>query len=172
MTSSSPKLGSETITPSMRSRFFWNSAAHRFASSCVSTAPCLLSSGPSTTESMPAFATAWIISSCPTFASWSGKNPRFPTMTPIVILFPDIKFLIDATCYESKSPTESLSSSSLPRSFPHRREVIAIDGPENRQKTTPPDGRMHLEKYNRICRRMRQFIKTRTENQHTIDEQG
>jgi hypothetical protein len=34
---------------------------------------------------MPAFASASIISSRPTFANWSGKNPRFPMMRPIVI---------------------------------------------------------------------------------------
>ena len=42
---------------------------------------------------MPAFASAWIISSRPDFANSPGKNPRFPTMTPIVIFLPDILLL-------------------------------------------------------------------------------
>ena len=50
---------------------------------------------------MPAWASACIISSRPDFASWSGKNPRFPTMTPIVIFLPellsDIRILSDRT---------------------------------------------------------------------------
>ena len=52
MARSSPKFGSVTMTPSMRSRFARNRAAHFFASSRVSTAPHLLSSGPSATTPM------------------------------------------------------------------------------------------------------------------------
>ena len=46
MARSSPKFGSVTMTPSILPLFAANSAAHVFASSRVSTAPYLLSSGP------------------------------------------------------------------------------------------------------------------------------
>ena len=52
---SSPKFGSVTMTPSIKSALDLNNSAQRFASSYVSTAPCLLCSDPSTTTSMPAF---------------------------------------------------------------------------------------------------------------------
>src|SRR6185312_15205286 len=39
-----------------------------------------------TTALAPAASTAAIISSRPVFARWSGKNPRFPTTTPYVIV--------------------------------------------------------------------------------------
>jgi hypothetical protein len=81
---SSPKFGSVTMTPSMTSRCAANSSAHFFASSRVSTAPCFVSAGPSATALAPAPLTAASISFRPLFARWSGKNPRFPTITPKV----------------------------------------------------------------------------------------
>ena len=83
---SSPKFGSVTITPSIFAALARKSSAQRLASSWVSTAPYLLCSGLSTTASIPARASAAMMSSRPVLASAPGKKPRFPTMTPIVIL--------------------------------------------------------------------------------------
>src|ERR1039458_7303060 len=74
MARSSPKFGRATMTPSIRSECLRNSAAQRFASSYVSTAPYLLSSTPSVTTSMPASSSTRNISSRPDFARWSGKR--------------------------------------------------------------------------------------------------
>ena len=65
---SSPKFGSVTTTPSILSRLRANSAAHFLASSRVSTAPYLESSGPNTTASMEACFSAASISSRPDLA--------------------------------------------------------------------------------------------------------
>ena len=65
---SSPKFGSVTTTPSICALFDRNNSAQRFASSNVSTAPCLLCSGPSATTSIPALCSTCIISSRPDFA--------------------------------------------------------------------------------------------------------
>ena len=83
---SSPKFGKVTITPSILAALARKSSAQRLASSCVSTAPYLLCSGLSTTASIPARASASMTSSRPVLARTSGKKPRLPTMTPIVIL--------------------------------------------------------------------------------------
>src|SRR5579863_7710599 len=105
---SSPKLGSVTITPSIASPFDLNSAAHRFASSYVSTAPCLLCSDSSTTTSMPAFCNTAVISSRPDFARCAGKNPRLPTITPIVIflLFAMVRYEFPLSCASRSGANE------------------------------------------------------------------
>ena len=68
MARSSPKLGSVTMIPSIRSRLRLNSSAQRRDSSRVSTAPYLLSSGVSATTSMPAACSTPSISSRPLLA--------------------------------------------------------------------------------------------------------
>ena len=87
---SSPKLGSVTMTPSIESRCFLNRSAQSAASARVSTAPNLVSSGPGATAWYPAFSMAASISERPLWARWPGKNPRFPTITPKVIIFPSL----------------------------------------------------------------------------------
>src|SRR3981081_3318776 len=92
MARSSPKFGSVTTMPSIRSRFRLKRSAQRLDSSRVSTAPYLLSSGVSATTSIPAAIKTRSISSRPLLARWSGKKPRFPTIRPIVI------FLVAIPC--------------------------------------------------------------------------
>ena len=155
---SSPKFGSETITPSSRSRFFWNNAAQRLASSCVSTAPCLLCSGLMTTQSTPALASARMISSRPVFASWSGKKPRLPTMTPIVI------FLM---------PIPSLPEKHFCLMPTRRRVVPAVKGANQGQQPSPPGAGVKLKQHHLSLRRrrVRDLVQTRAQNEHSIHQQ-
>src|SRR5579884_1364162 len=82
---SSPKFGSVTTTPSISSRCRLNNSAHFRASSSVSTAPCFVSSGPRQTTPYPSASSTRSTSSRPSRTNASGKNPRFPTITPNVV---------------------------------------------------------------------------------------
>ncbi len=85
MARSSPKFGNVTTIPSICSRCFLNSSAQRAASWRVSTAPNLDSLSSRTIGLIPLAVSAEIMSRRPERARWSGKNPRFPTMTPSTI---------------------------------------------------------------------------------------
>src|SRR5271169_1040026 len=166
MARSSPKFGSDTITPSSRSWFFWNRAAHRLASSWVSTAPCLLSSGVSTTQSMPAFASAWIISSRPTLANWSGKNPRFPMMTPIVIFFSAIRMPLFYISEQLRLPCH-------PRAFPRRGKAQTKKYAKNQQYRAPPNVGVQLVEDNPKlrCGRVHRLVNTASEDHRSVHRQ-
>ena len=82
---SSPKFGRVTITPSMASRFRRNRSAQRATSARVVTAPHLVSSAPTAMAPYPPFSSTERISARPLSARWSGKKPRFPTITPNVV---------------------------------------------------------------------------------------
>ena len=84
MARSSPKFGSVTTIPSSCSRCFLKTSAQRAASWRVSTAPNLDSLSSRITGRMPLAVRAAIMSCRPERARWSGKKPRFPTMTPSV----------------------------------------------------------------------------------------
>src|ERR1700730_7882647 len=161
---SSPKLGSDTITPSSRSRLFRNNAAHSLASWCVSTAPCLLSSGPSTTQSMPAFARAWIISSRPTLANWSGKNPRFPIMTPIVIFFAAIGMPL---FYDS----EKSRTTRHPRTFLRGRKTQAKKYATNQKHRAPPNISVQIVEHNPTLRRIQHLVDPPAEDHRSVHRQ-
>ncbi len=83
---SSPKLGSATTTPAIRSRCALNRSAHFAASSSDSTLPNLVSDGPSATTSAPAAPSTSTMIRRPESQRWSGKNPRLPTMRPRVMV--------------------------------------------------------------------------------------
>src|SRR5882762_7522244 len=159
MARSSPKFGRVTMIPSIRSRFFLNNSAQHRDSSRVSTAPCLLSSGVSATTSIPADSRARIISSRPLFARWSGKKPRFPTITPIVIFLAGIK------------PLKIDKRASVKLSCPPRAENQAIDESDHKQDCSPPHVGMQVEQYNaRIFRRIHKLINSGAKNQRTIHQ--
>ena len=117
MARSSPKFGSVTTIPSICSRCFLNSSAQRAASWRVSTAPNLDSLSSRIIGLIPLAVSAEIMSRRPERARWSGKNPRFPTMTPSTIgvfsgcvMVPLRAFSANACMPHTTAPFASLSS--------------------------------------------------------------
>src|SRR6266566_235169 len=90
---------------------------------------------------MPAFDSACVISSRPDFANWSGKNPRFPTITPIVIFFSGIRFFFVAEL-------SHLGVTGRPRALPCRRKVQAKKCAKQQQHATPPDVGVQVIEHN------------------------
>jgi len=85
MARSSPKLGSATTMPAIRSRCALNRSAHFAASSSDSTLPNFVSAGPRATMSAPAASSTPIMVRRPESQRWSGKKPRLPTIRPRVM---------------------------------------------------------------------------------------
>src|SRR5579864_5051614 len=151
---SSPKLGRVTMMPSRRSLFARNSAAQRLASSCDSTAPYLLCCASRTTASIPAWLRALIMSSRPDLARWSGKNPRLPTITPMVSFLRVLGMCL--------LPRRAGAVSFLP---PAWNEMVGIDDAQEKEQASPPDAGVQVIKNNPILRRMRQFVESGSKDQ-------
>src|SRR5882762_9642381 len=98
----------------MRPRLRANNAAQSRDSSRVSTAPYLLSLGSRATASMPAASSARRISSRPLLAKWSGKNPRLPTMTPIVIALSRTDIWFPSRCGPKTNPRDRTATAMIP----------------------------------------------------------
>src|ERR1700731_4902890 len=113
---------------------------------------------------MPAFASARIISSRPALANWSGKNPRFPIMTPIVIFFAPIGMPL---FYDP----EKLRITSHPRTFPRGRKTQAKKYAKNQQQRAPPNISVQIVEHNSILRRIHHLVDPPAEDHRSVHRQ-
>src|ERR1700682_6431956 len=112
---------------------------------------------------MPACARTRIISSRPDFANWSGKNPRFAMMSPIVIF-----------CRDISSPGRTLHTRLARSAFSVRCKMPAVERAQQCQQRSPPHTGVEMIEHNSRLRRRRlnEFVHPSTEDNHAIHQQG
>src|SRR5215470_3357178 len=116
---------------------------------------------------MPALARAWIISSRPDFANWSGKNPRFPTMTPIVIFF--LSDINPSFRYEMRR----LGLTTFrPRAFASRREINPEEQARHQQDCAPPHIRVQIKEDDFVDGRVHDFVDSSGKDERTNHSQA
>src|SRR5512146_988018 len=103
---------------------------------------------------MPARWSALIISSRPDLARWSGKKPRFPTITPMVIFLGVL-----GMCF--------LPAILLPAGC----ETVAIENAQQKEQPSPPGAGMKMKQDRAILRRMRHLVQPGGQNQPSVHQQ-